>query len=103
MTLFHSPSVQSPAAYSNQNLSGTQLSARMQGAASATVRDNLRQAFQDVSYNLRISNEETAAGLAAGNILFGSPVGDVRRYATLVLDAATDNTTALTTALGLLA
>ena len=93
MTLFHSPSVQSPAAYSNQNLQGAQLTTRIAAAASAAVRGNLRTALQDAAYLFKIHAAETTAGLVDANLTFGFEVGDVRRYGADPTGAA-DSTTA---------
>lgn len=94
MTLFHSPSVQSPAAYSNQNLAGSQLAARMAGTASAAQRANLRTAIQDALYQYRIHPAETAVGLVEANLNFGTRVGEVDRYGTNTVPGTTSMATA---------
>jgi len=98
MTLFHSPSVQSPAAYSNQNLQGGQLAARMASSASAAVRASLRTAFQDSGYRYKITPGETAAGLVDANLTFGHDPGSLLRYGADPTGVA-DSSAALTNAI----
>lgn len=95
MTLLHSPSVQAPAAYSNANLAGGQLAARMAGTATAAQRLNLRTALQDNAWLFKIHPAETAAGLVEANLTFGYVPGNAKRYGA-VGDDATLNGTALT-------
>jgi hypothetical protein len=94
MTLFHSPSVQSPAGYSAQNLSGAQLAVRMAGTASAAQRLNLRTALQDSGFRYKIHPNETAAGLVEANLIFGYDPGQVERYGAAA-DGVTDDTLAI--------
>lgn len=93
MTLFHSPSVQSPKAYDLQNLQAAQLGTRLAAGANAALRGNLRTALQDSAYLYKIHPSETAAGLVDANLTFGFEVGDVRRYGADPTGAA-DSTTA---------
>jgi len=80
MTIFHAPSVQSPKAYDLVNLQGAALAARIGGAASATVRGNVRTALQDTGYRYQIHPVETSAGLVEANLTFGFDPLDARRY-----------------------
>lgn len=97
MTLFHSPSVQSPAAYSNINLQGAQLATRMAATASVAQRASLRTAWQDVGSLFQIHASESNAGLVDANIGYGFEVGNVLRYGADPTGAA-DSTLAFTRA-----
>jgi len=96
MTLFHSPSVQSPAAYSNQNLAGNQLAARMAATPSAAQRLNLVTALGDTAWRYKIHPAETAAGLVDANLNFGVDPFDSRRYVGVDPSGATFSDTGLT-------
>lgn len=78
--LFGTPGSQSPAAYSNANLQGAQLAARIAGAASAAVRGNMRTALEDSAYLYKIHPAETAAGLTEADLTFGFKPYNVLRY-----------------------
>lgn len=74
--------VQSPAGYDRQHLTGPHLGTRLAAAASAQMRADLRTALQDGAYLFRLHPSEDAAGLTEADVNFGFELGNVLRYAT---------------------
>lgn len=93
------PSVQSPRAYDQANLTAEKLGQRLAAGVNNALRGNLRAAQQDDGYAFQIHPVEDAYGLVDADLTFGYLPGEPERYGA-VGDGVTDDRAALTICFG---